>query len=293
MDTSLITYDQLSQDYVRIEQAIRYLEENFRRQPSLGEISAHIGFSEYHFQRLFTHWVGISPKRFLQFLTKEYVAGLLQESHNILEATYESGFSSPGRLHDLMVSCEAVTPGEYKNQGEGLRIEYGFHPTPFGKCLLASTPRGICSLRFVGMGGEAAALADLKTHWRRAIFVENLAGTKKLAEAAFAGMQREPLPIFLHGTNFQIKVWEALLRIPSGTVVTYQDIALSIGLPRASRAVGNAVGSNPLAVIIPCHRVIRKNGWFGNYLYGTPRKMALFGWERAQKELAGGAVSGL
>jgi len=287
MNTYLTTNDQLSQDYARIEQAIQYLEENFRRQPSLGEIAAHLGLSEYHFQRLFTRWVGISPKRFLQFLTKEYVSELLQESHNILEATFESGLSSPGRLHDLLVTCEAVTPGEYKTRGEGLLIEYGFHPTPFGECLLASTPRGICSLMFIEPGGETAALTELKARWQNAAFAENQAGTQKLAAMAFAGNPQETLPIFLRGTNFQIKVWEALLCIPSGTVVTYQDIALSIGLPRASRAVGNAVGHNPLAVVIPCHRVIRKDGWFGNYLYGTPRKMALFGWERAQKELVG------
>jgi AraC family transcriptional regulator, regulatory protein of adaptative response / methylated-DNA-[protein]-cysteine methyltransferase len=287
MNTYLTTYDQRSQDYARIEQAIRYLEENFRSQPSLGEIAAHLGLSEYHFQRLFTRWVGISPKRFLQFLTKEYVGGLLQESHNILEAAIESGLSSPGRLHDLLVTCEAVTPGEYKTQGESLLIEYGFHPTPFGECLLASTPRGICSLMFVELGEATAALADLKGRWQRAAFAQNQAGTQKLAAKAFAGIQQEPLPIFLRGTNFQIKVWEALLRIPSGTVVTYQDIALSIGLPRTSRAVGNAVAHNPMAVVVPCHRVIRKDGWFGNYLYGTPRKMALFGWERAQKELVG------
>ena len=293
MNATNTSYDQLSLDYARVEQAIRYLEENFRSQPSLNEIAAHIGFSEYHFQRLFTHWVGISPKRFLQFLTKEYVGRLLQESHNILETTYASGLSSPSRLHDLLVTCEAVTPGEFKNQGEGLRIAYGFHPTPFGECLLASTPRGICNLMFVSPGGEADALGELKRHWKRASFTEDPAGTQVLAEAAFAGMSQEPLPVFLHGTNFQIKVWEALLRIPSGTVVTYQDIALSIGLPRAARAVGNAVASNPLAVIVPCHRVIRKDGWFGNYLYGTPRKMALFGWERARKELVGGAISGV
>jgi AraC family transcriptional regulator of adaptative response/methylated-DNA-[protein]-cysteine methyltransferase len=293
MNMTTTSYDQLSLDYARIEQAIQYLEENFRSQPSLYEIAAHSGFSEYHFQRLFTHWVGISPKRFLQFLTKEYVGRLLQESHNILDATYASGLSSPSRLHDLLVTCEAVTPGEYKNRGEGLRIEYGFHPTPFGECLLASTPRGICNLMFVNPGGEVEALGELKRHWKRAAFVENPAGTQELAQAAFAGMQQEPLPVFLHGTNFQIKVWEALLRIPSGTIVTYQDIALSIGLPRAARAVGNAVASNPLAVVVPCHRVIRKDGWFGNYLYGTPRKMALFGWERAQKELVGGAISGV
>ena len=287
MNTIPNSYDQLSQDYERIEQAIRFLEENFRRQPSLGEIAGHLGLSEYHFQRLFTRWVGISPKRFLQFLTKEYVEKLLQESHNVLEVTFESGLSSPGRLHDLLVSCEAVTPGEYKSQGEGVVIQYGFHPSPFGEYLLACTQRGICSLMFVEPGSRAEAVEHLKNRWKRAQIEENSQATRSLAGLVFMGNKQEPLPVYLRGTNFQIKVWEALLRIPSGTVVTYEDIAVSIGLPRASRAVGNAVAHNPLAVIIPCHRVIRKDGEFGNYLYGTTRKKALFGWEMAQKELAG------
>ena len=287
MNTIPNSYDQLSQDYERIEQAIRFLEENFRRQPSLGEIAGHLGLSEYHFQRLFTRWVGISPKRFLQFLTKEYVEKLLQESHNVLEVTFESGLSSPGRLHDLLVSCEAVTPGEYKSQGEGVVIQYGFHPSPFGEYLLACTQRGICSLMFVEPGSRAEAVEHLKNRWKRAQIEENSQATRSLAGLVFMGNKQEPLPVYLRGTNFQIKVWEALLRIPSGTVVTYEDIAVSIGLPRASRAVGNAVAHNPLAVIIPCHRVIRKDGEFGNYLYGTTRKKALCGWEMAQKELAG------
>jgi len=280
-------YNQITQDYERIEQAIRFLEENFRRQPGLEEIAGHLGLSEYHFQRLFTRWVGISPKRFLQYLTKEYVEKLLQESHNVLEVTYASGLSSPGRLHDLLVSCEAVTPGEYKTQGEGVLIQYGFHPSPFGEYLLALTARGICNLMFVQSDGRAGAVNHLKAHWKRARFEENQIATQKLAQSVFQDAKHEPLPVFLRGTNFQIKVWEALLRIPSGTIVTYEDIAVSIGLPRASRAVGNAVAHNPLAVIVPCHRVLRKGGEFGNYLYGTPRKMALFGWERAQREPAG------
>ena len=287
MNTIPNSYDQLSQDYERIEQAIRFLEENFRRQPSLGEIAGHLGLSEYHFQRLFTRWVGISPKRFLQFLTKEYVEKLLQESHNVLEVTFESGLSSPGRLHDLLVSCEAVTPGEYKSQGEGVVIQYGFHPSPFGEYLLACTQRGICSLMFVEPGSREEAAEHLKNRWKRAQIEENSQATRSLAGLVFMGNKRELLPVYLRGTNFQIKVWEALLRIPSGTVVTYEDIAVSIGLPRASRAVGNAVAHNPLAVIIPCHRVIRKDGEFGNYLSGTARKKALCGWEMAQKELAG------
>lgn len=287
MEPRSAPFNQFSKDYERIEEAIRFLKANFRRQPGLSEIAGHLGLSEYHFQRLFTRWVGISPKRFLQFLTKEYVERLLQESRNVLEATYESGLSSPSRVHDLLVSWEAVTPGEYKAQGEGLLIHYGFHPSPFGECLVASTPRGICNLMFIRSGKRAEALENLRTRWNRAQFEENQGATEKLAESAFKGTWQDPLPIFLRGTAFQIKVWEALLHIPSGSIVTYEDVAVCIGMPRAARAVGNAVAHNPLAVIIPCHRVIRKDGDFGNYLYGTARKMALFGWERAQKELAG------
>ena len=210
-----------------------------------------------------------------------------RNSHNVLDATFESGLSSPGRLHDLLVTTEAVTPGEYKTQGEGLVIQYGFHPSPFGEFLLARTSRGICSLMFVEPGSRAETLEHLINRWKRARLEENSAATRSLAELVFKQDQPDRLPLFLKGTNFQIKVWEALLQIPSGTVVTYEDIAVSIGLPRASRAVGNAVAHNPIAVIVPCHRVIRKDGEFGNYLYGTARKKALFGWEMAQRERVG------
>ncbi len=287
MDTITYPTTQQSQDYERIEQAIRYLEQNFPSQPSLSEVASQVGLSEFHFQRLFTRWVGISPKRFLQYLTKEYVGKLLQESHNVLEATYESGLSSPGRLHDLLVTTEAVTPGEYKSQGEGLVIQYGFHPSPFGEFLLARTSRGICSLMFVGPGNREATLAQLRKRWQRARLEENGAATLPLAEQVFKVSRQDAMPLYLKGTNFQIKVWEALLRIPSGTVVTYEDIAISLGMPRAARAVGNAVAHNPIAVIIPCHRVIRKDGVLGNYLYGSVRKKALFGWEMAHREQVG------
>jgi AraC family transcriptional regulator of adaptative response/methylated-DNA-[protein]-cysteine methyltransferase len=287
MDTITYPNQQLTQDYERIEHAIRFLEAHFHSQPSLGEIASQVGLSEYHFQRLFTRWVGISPKRFLQFLTKEYVGKLLQDSHNVLDATYESGLSSPGRLYDLLVTCEAVTPGEYKSHGEGLVIQYGFHPSPFGEFLLARTGRGICSLMFVEPGSRADALEQLKSRWKRARLEEDSTATQPLAEGLFHKGRQDQLPLYLRGTNFQIKVWEALLRIPSGTVVTYEDIAVSIGLPKASRAVGNAVAHNPIAVIVPCHRVIRKDGEFGNYLYGTARKKALFGWEMAHREQVG------
>ena len=273
---------QLSRDYRRVEQAIEYLEEHFHRQPSLAEIASAVHLSEYHFQRLFSRWVGISPKRFLQFLTKEYAKKLIAESENILEATYDAGLSSPGRLHDLFVTCEAVTPGQYKTKGSGLRLAYGFHPTPFGECLLAATDRGICALRFI-QAGDAQRMANwLQLQWPQATLERRQDETRLLHKRVFdfAG-DREPAPVHLYvrGTNFQIKVWEALLKIPMGKAVAYEEIARHIGMPRAARAVGNAVGRNPIPFLIPCHRVIRKMGDFGYYGDGPARKKAMLGWE--------------
>ena len=280
-----IDYRQLSNDYRRVEQAIAFLEENFSRQPELKQIAASVNLSEYHFQRLFTRWVGISPKRFLQFLTKERAKELLEKSHDVLGVAYETGLSGPGRLHDLFVTCEAVTPGEFKSQGEGLTIEYGFHPTPFGECLLAATERGICNLAFVQQGDRERVLDTLKSRWRKARLNKDMPRTRALVSQVFAwyvGQTPAPLHLFLNGTNFQIKVWEALLQIPPGAVASYEDIAARIGMPSASRAVSNAVAQNPIPVIIPCHRVIRKAGEFGGYHYGAARKKALLGWEAAR-----------
>jgi AraC family transcriptional regulator of adaptative response/methylated-DNA-[protein]-cysteine methyltransferase len=281
----MINTTQLSDDYSRIEQVIYYLEKNASRQPSLSEIAEHIHLSEYHFQRLFTRWVGISPKRFLQFITKEHAKQLLAQSSSILEAAYQVGLSSPGRLHDLFITWEAVTPGEYKLLGEGLTINYGFHPTPFGEILLGSTMRGICNLSFVMPAGRSAALEALHKNWPKAVLVENPAITQPLVARIFrsSGNNRDnPLHLYLSGSNFQLKVWEALLRIPSGNVVSYRDIASYLGAPNASRAVGNALARNPVAVIIPCHRVIHSLGEFGNYHYGEARKVAMLGWEMAR-----------
>jgi len=267
-------YNQLSEDYTRVEQAIRYLEANAHRQPDLREVAESVHLSEYHFQRLFTRWAGISPKRFLQFLTKENAKALL-ENTNLLDATYSAGLSSPGRLHDLFVKCEAVTPGEYKLKGAGLRIAYGFHPTPFGECLLAATERGICFLAFVTDGGRAAALKAMKADWQNAEWVEDPRQTEPHVKAIFSPSSKTPISLHLRGTNFQIKVWEALLRIPSGHVTSYEDLAARTGNPSAARAVGNALANNPVAYLIPCHRVLRKVGDFGNYRYGQARKKAM------------------
>ena len=265
---------QLSEDYLRIEQAILYLENHYKDQPTLEEIAANIGLSEYHFQRLFTRWAGVSPKRFLQFLTKEGAKELLNRSENLLDTTHQVGLSSLGRLHDLFVTTEAVSPGEYKSRGEGVTIRYGLHASPFGKCLVAVTERGICHLGFV-QTSEGDAIDNLVAEWKNARMIEDHKSTAPLIEPIFDANARGKLNLHLRGTNFQLKVWEALLNIPAGTVTTYEGLSERIGQPTASRAVGTAVGHNPIAVLIPCHRVIRKVGEFGNYRYGAPRKMAL------------------
>jgi AraC family transcriptional regulator of adaptative response/methylated-DNA-[protein]-cysteine methyltransferase len=276
------TYHQLSEDYQRIEQAIRYLDTNFQHQPDLAEIAASVHLSEYHFQRLFTHWVGISPKRYLQYLTKESAKSWLKASASLLEAAYASGLSGPGRLHDLFVTCEAVTPGEFKHKGEGLQIAYGIHPSPFGECLLAVTARGICSLMFVQGSDQQAALAAFRHDWQKAELSEDPGRTRPLIEQVFSSPGGEHFPLHLLGTNFQMKVWEALLCIPSGALTTYTAVAQSIGRPSAARAVSNAVAHNPIAYIIPCHRVIRESGEMGGYRYGIPRKRAILEWEAAR-----------
>jgi AraC family transcriptional regulator, regulatory protein of adaptative response / methylated-DNA-[protein]-cysteine methyltransferase len=266
---------QLSEDYLRIEQAILYLENHHKDQPSLEELARNIGLSEYHFQRLFTRWAGVSPKRFLQFLTKEDAKGLLDRSENLLDTTHQVGLSSLGRLHDLFVTTEAVTPGEYKSRGAGVTIRYGLHASPFGKCLIAVTERGICHLSFV-QTSEGDAVDNLVSEWKQARMIEDYKSTAPLVEPIFyLGYRGKPLKLHLRGTNFQLKVWEALMQIPAGAVTTYEGIASSIGKPGAMRAVGTAVGHNPIAVLIPCHRVIRKVGEFGNYRYGALRKKAL------------------
>lgn len=280
--SSATGYRRLGNDYALIERAIAYVESNSTRQPELAEIASAVGLSEYHFSRVFTRWAGISPKRFLQFVTKENAKQLLDRSENLLDTTYQVGLSSLGRLHDLFVTTEAVTPGQYKTRGAGLTIRYGLHPTPFGECLIGLTERGICHLGFV-QDGEGDAIDALVAEWAQARMVEDQRATAPLIEPIFDVGRRSGHPLYLHlrGTNFQIKVWEALLRIPAGQVTTYGQLAARIGQPAASRAVGSAVGHNPVAVLIPCHRVIRSLGEFGNYRYGAARKVALLAHEFA------------
>jgi AraC family transcriptional regulator, regulatory protein of adaptative response / methylated-DNA-[protein]-cysteine methyltransferase len=275
-----------SEDYERVEQAIRFLEDNYQRQPDLKEVADRLSLSEYHFQRLFRRWAGISPKRFVQFLTVEHAKQLLHESHSLLNVAYETGLSSPSRLHDLFVNVEALTPGEYKKRGSGLEIVYGIHDTPFGWALIGLTSRGICGLSFVQDEGQERAVTAFKKQWPEASFHENAAATQPLINQIFAPSresEQAPLTLFLKGTNFQLKVWEAILRIPPGYVLSYGDIAERIGQPKATQAVGRAVGLNPVGYIIPCHRVIHKLGISGYYHWGTARKKAILGWEAAQR----------
>lgn len=279
-------YGQMSEDYMRIEAAIHFLEQNFRQQPDLKTVADLIGLSEYHFQRLFSRWAGISPKRFLQFLTLEYAKNLLADSQSVLDTTYEAGLSSTGRLHDLFITYEAMTPGDYKKAGAGLAIKYGFHPSPFGECLLAVTGRGICGLSFIQDNNRAQALAELKVNWPKASFCEDQGYTRPFIEHIFAAdrpTRQKPLTLLLKGTSFQLKVWQALLKIPAGALVSYGDVADYIGQPGAARAVGSAVSRNPIGFLIPCHRVIRKMGLVGPYHWGTTRKKAMIGWEAAQQ----------
>ncbi|MEE2970427.1 MAG: methylated-DNA--[protein]-cysteine S-methyltransferase [Pseudomonadota bacterium] len=279
-----------SRDYARIEKAILYIEAHYRDQPTLDRIAAETGLSPHHFQRLFTRWAGISPKQFVRYLTVEYAKAALDRTEPVLDAALDSGLSGPSRLHDLFVDYEAVSPGEYKTMGVGLKFHYGFHDGPFGAFLLAATDRGICSLTFVDDTPEERdqRLQDIRSHWPGGEFIHDPDFTGRLAELAFAPRTNgpgEPLRVWLKGTNFQIKVWQALLLVPSGRLSSYGEIGRAMGKPRAARAIGSALADNPVAWLIPCHRVIRATGGFKtDYRWGSARKRAMIGWEAARRE---------
>ncbi|WP_139920536.1 methylated-DNA--[protein]-cysteine S-methyltransferase [Hymenobacter sp. DG01] len=279
-------------DYARVEQAIEYIASHVSQQPSLDDMAAHVHLSPFHFTRLFTRWAGTSPQRFLRYLTKEYARRVLLESGDVLAATYRAGLSGPSRLHDLFVTYEAMTPAEYRAQAAGLTIRYGFQTTPFGECLLSLTDRGICGLTFQAATQREAALAELRAAWPGATLQAAEAETAAVATQLFATPPApgKPLPLLLKGTNFQIKVWEALLRIPAGMVVSYRHLAAAIGQPGASQAVGGAVGANHIGYLIPCHRVIQQHGGPGGYRWGSARKQALLGWEAVRAGQADGKV---
>ena len=260
-------------DYERIERAIRFLDEHHTEQPSLDRVASAVGLSPSHFQRMFRRWAGVSPKRFLQYATAEHARTLLQQSRTVLDSAYDAGLSGPGRLHDLTIHVHAMTPGEVRRAGEGTTIRYGFHDTPLGECLIARTERGVCALGF------GATLDDERARWPRATFERDDTATANVATRMFEGGE---IALDLHGTNFQIRVWEALIRIPAGNVVSYGELARRLDRPNAARAVGRAIGSNRIAVLIPCHRVLRETGAFGGYRWGLERKRALLAWESAR-----------
>ncbi len=277
--------DQLVSDYNVVEKTIQTIEAHRESHPSLSETASSINLSEFYLQKRFSRWAGISPTRFLQFLTKEYAKELLDQSQNLLDVTSGKGLSSPGRLHDLFIHCDALTPGEYKSKAARIDIVFGFSPSPFGRCMIARSPRGICALKFLGEETEKDMTGRLHQKWPGARLSHNDNTVRKIAETVFPVDLHHilpPLHLHIRGTRFQIKVWEALTRIPFGKAVTYQDIAGHIGHEGADRAVGTAVGRNPLPFLIPCHRVIRKSGEFGHYGGGTARKKAMIGWEAAK-----------
>ena len=280
-EAAILSNAMKSTDYQRVEAAIHFLEENAGSQPSLSELADLVGLSPAHFQRLFKRWSGVSPKRFLQFVTIEHAKDLLRDSASVLDASYEVGLSGPGRLHDLFVNTEAVTPGEYKAFGDGVEVTWGIHSSPFGDCLVAQTDRGVCHLSFFD-DDPSNNLERLQHDWHRSELMEDSAATGKTYGHIFSReAPAQPLPLVLKGTNFQIKVWNALLRIPEGSLLSYSDLAGHVCTPRATRAVASAVGANPISYLIPCHRVLRKSGALGGYAWGPTRKRVMLGWESA------------
>lgn len=268
--------------YATVAEAIRFLRANAGRQPGLDELAAALGRSPFHVQRLFSAWAGISPKRFLQVVTRDHARRLLAESHDLLTTAIDAGLSGPGRLHDLLLACDAVTPGEAAARGAGLTIRCGIAATPFGPALIGDSGRGVCHFDFLDADDDIDPVARLATAWPEATVRADAVRAAELAARIFAaGRQQTPRPLhlLLRGTNFQVKVWEALLRIPEGRLTTYGALANAVGHPGSARAIGGAVGANALAVLIPCHRVIRETGELGGYRWGLERKQALLAWE--------------
>ena len=269
-------------DYELVKHTLAFISENWREQPSLETLADQAGLSPTHLQRLFTRWAGLSPKAFLQAVTLDHARGLLRDSASILDASYELGLSGPGRLHDLFVTHEGMSPGIYKAHGRGLNIQYGFHDCPFGRALILITSEGLAGLAFADHGKEKSALADMTSRWPEATYVESQQATAAYAKRIFE-LERwqpdQPLRIVFIGSDFEIRVWETLLRIPFGKASTYSDIASHIGKPKAARAVGAAVGKNPISFVVPCHRVLGKSGGLCGYHWGLTRKRAILGWE--------------
>ena len=274
--------DNPTADYERVRRILAFITENWRDQPSLEAIAEHVGLSTTHVHHLFRRWCQLTPKAFLAAITLDNAKALLADSASVLDATYEVGLSGPGRLHDLFVVHEAMTPGDYKGGGAGLLMRFGFHPSPFGEAILVATERGLAGLGFVDEGDRTAALADMRRRWPRAEYIGDQDATAPLARRIFnpADWRPEtPLRIVMIGTDFEIRVWETLLRIPLGRAATYSGIASHIGRPSAARAVGAAVGKNPISFVVPCHRVFGRSGALTGYHWGLTRKQAMLGWE--------------
>jgi AraC family transcriptional regulator of adaptative response/methylated-DNA-[protein]-cysteine methyltransferase len=272
-------------DYETVHRAIAFISEHWRGQPTIEEMAEAVSVTPDELHHLFRRWAGLTPKGFMQAVTLDNAKKLLRESGNILDAAYESGLSGPGRLHDLFVTHEAMSPGEWKKGGAGLTLRYGFHPSPFGTAVIIATERGLAGLAFADAGEEIPALRDMQERWRLATYIEDHAGTAALAKRIFESSQwqaERPLRVVLIGTDFEIRVWETLLRIPMGKATTYSDVARIIDAPKASRAVGAAVGKNPISFVVPCHRVLGKSGAITGYHWGLTRKRAMLGWETAR-----------
>ena len=274
-------------DYAHVERAITFLSQQWKEQPSIAEIAEAVGLSESHLTAVFRRWAGLSPKALLQALTLDYARSLLRKSASVLDASFESGLSSPARLHDLFVTHEAMSPGEYKARGAGLTLTYGFHPSPFGEALFVTTPRGLAGLGWVEAGEDLAAqralaLVDMQRRWPRANFLRDEGTTAPFVARVFDAQRwrvDEPLKVVLIGSDFEISVWQALLTLPLGSATTYADLARQIGKPKAPRAVGAAVGRNPISFVVPCHRVLGSGGKLTGYHWGLTRKQAILGWE--------------
>jgi len=269
-------------DYAIVRRAIAHIRGNWRAQPEVEVIAEAAGVSTTDLHHLFRRWAGLTPKAFLQALTLDHARHLLRDAASVLDATYEVGLSGPGRLHDLFVTHEAMSPGEWKAGGEGLTITYGFHPSPFGTALVLATERGLCGMAFADAGDEKSAFADMSSRWPKATYEQDPARTEPLAQRIFnRNLWRpdRPLRVVLIGTDFEVRVWETLMSIPFGHLTTYSDVAAKVQAPKAARAVGAAVGKNPVCFVVPCHRVVGKSGELTGYHWGLTRKRAILGWE--------------
>jgi AraC family transcriptional regulator of adaptative response/methylated-DNA-[protein]-cysteine methyltransferase len=272
-------------DYDSVRRAIAFISENWRNQPEIEAIADAASLTPDELHHLFRRWAGLTPKAFMQALTLDHAKGLLRDSASVLDAALDSGLSGPGRLHDLFVTHEAMSPGEWKTGGAGMTLRYGFHPSPFGTAIVIASDRGLAGLAFADAGDERAALADQCRRWPNATYVEDHEGTTELAQRVFdpkMWRQDQPLRVVLIGTDFEVRVWETLLKIPMGRATSYSDIAKSLSNPKASRAVGAAVGRNPVSFVVPCHRVLGKSGALTGYHWGVTRKQAMLGWEAGQ-----------